>query len=778
MFSLIITVITIALVAVLALATLYYGGAAFTQSSAAATAGKLINQGQQLIGAAELFRVENGRWPASVQEMVMSSYLRSVPVAKSAVSAALAENSWEMPKAGVPVFISQHPASGPCRQVNEKAYGLDGILIQAQPDLIYQCYGSAEETLTVLVGRSRSDLLDVAETVPATNPYLRPENVSQVFSVPTSGSDPAWLLAPGSANAAGPVGPVVPAAGDMALDVLSLNFGTALAPTATNTSTSLSVVASNTSSDTTALSSPVFENAADFSLLSSTCGASLPAGGSCIYTLSYAPVSAGTVTGRFWVHSSAANSPRQVLLNGTAYNPVTLGAATLPAATVNQDYLPYDFKTLLSVGNESTPDRSQASWTLAGTLPLGMSFSGTSGELSGRPSATTSAAGADFTVTGTYRSNQGQQVYTIRVGEAILSATKISSSSLRACAITTDGEVKCWGWNGGWLGTGSTAAQTLTPELVLGLPAGVVDVKLGGSHICAITAAGGVRCWGNNFWGQLGDGTNAASTTPVPVAGLASGVSSLALGDNFSCARTSAGEAKCWGQNASGQLAQGDYVSHGGAVVTARLLTEGVVGIAAGARHACALLTTGGVRCWGENWRGQLGDNNSYQSAGWPRNVFGFATGVASIAAGNEGSCLVTTDGAAHCWGDNRGRQVGDGLTAQNLLRPWPVSTLNTGVQSISVGATHVCAVLSTGALKCWGGNINGQVGIGTNTAIEGYPRDVTGLLSGVLSVAASDRFTCATLAAGGVRCWGIGHFGVLGNNSTAGSNVPTAVVP
>ncbi len=119
--------------------------------------------------------------------------------------------------------------------------------------------------------------------------------------------------------------------------------------------------------------------------------------------------------------------------------------------------------------------------------------------------------------------------------------------------------VKCWGSNDqGQLGDNSIA-QRLTPVDVVGLAGGVAAVATGASHSCALTTAGGVKCWGDNTYGQLGDNTQTQRLTPVNVSGLASGVKAIAAGDNHTCALTNAGGVKCWGQNSTGQIGDGTF---------------------------------------------------------------------------------------------------------------------------------------------------------------------------------------------------------------------------
>src|SRR5207245_1486985 len=125
------------------------------------------------------------------------------------------------------------------------------------------------------------------------------------------------------------------------------------------------------------------------------------------------------------------------------------------------------------------------------------------------------------------------------------------------CGLTSAGWVKCWGANYyGQIGDGMQTNRS-TPADASERRRGVIAIAAGGSHSCALTSAGGVKCWGCNAWGQVGDGTTTNRSTPVDVSGLASGVSAIAVGGLHTCAVTSAGGVKCWGDNGWGQLGDG-----------------------------------------------------------------------------------------------------------------------------------------------------------------------------------------------------------------------------
>ncbi|ACL23604.1 RCC1 domain-containing protein [Chloroflexus aggregans] len=350
--------------------------------------------------------------------------------------------------------------------------------------------------------------------------------------------------------------------------------------------------------------------------------------------------------------------------------------------------------------------------------------------------------------------------------------TAIAAGGVHTCALTGSGGVRCWGANySGQLGNGLTFGRS-TPGAVSGLPSGVTAIAAGDYHTCALTGSGGVWCWGGNYSGQLGDGTTTARSTPVAVSGLPSGVETIAAGDYHTCALMSSGGVRCWGHNDRGQLGDGTTTARSTPVAVSGL-PSGVTAIAAGRLHTCARTSSGGVWCWGDNSDGQLGDG-SFTDSSTPVAVSGLASGVETIAAGGWHTCALTGSGGVWCWGRNNSGQLGDGSTIYHIT-PVAVSGLPSGVTAIAAGGVHTCALTGSGGVWCWGGNFAGQLGDGTTTD-RSTPVAVSGLPSGVTAIAAGDIHTCALTGSGGVWCWGGNDFGQLGDGTTTNRSTPVAV--
>ncbi len=351
--------------------------------------------------------------------------------------------------------------------------------------------------------------------------------------------------------------------------------------------------------------------------------------------------------------------------------------------------------------------------------------------------------------------------------------TAISVGDDHACVLTDAGGVKCWGANTfGQLGD-ERNDDSATPVDVLGLTSGVMAIAAGDTHSCAVTFSGGVKCWGANRWGQLGDGVRTDSNVPMDVAGLATGITAITAGAGDACALTAVGSVKCWGNDTDGQLGATSQqtcpapIARFAPVPCSDLpldvsgLNSGVAAVSASEGHTCALLSVGGVECWGEDTSGQLGNGIKAPSSSAPVDVVGLKSDVVAISSGSAHSCAVTTNGAVKCWGLNDRNQLGDGTTTTSSI---PVDVLGlTNVASVSLARWHSCALTEIGGVDCWGDNGFGELGIGVYPGPQscGYAycsmttTEVQGLHTGVIALSTGSSFTCAVTSMGHVKCWG-----------------------
>lgn len=301
------------------------------------------------------------------------------------------------------------------------------------------------------------------------------------------------------------------------------------------------------------------------------------------------------------------------------------------------------------------------------------------------------------------------------------------------------------------------------------LMADVTKVASGSYHSCALTSSGGVKCWGANANRQLGDGTGTSRTTPARVYGLSQGVVSIAAGEFHTCALMADTTVKCWGLNSNGQLGDGTTVVRATPVAVTGL--TGVNRITAGRFHTCAT-TSAAAYCWGDNEFGQLGDGSTTDRT-MPIAVSGLAAGVMSISAAHFHTCAVHI-GVAKCWGRNAFGQLGDGTTTARSTAD-AVAGLGTDIQMVAAATYHSCALTSGGAVLCWGFNGDGEIGDGS-TMQRLTPVPVSGLDSGVSVIYAGFAHSCA-IVNGGAKCWGYNNKGQLGDGGTVNGLVPSDVI-
>ena len=344
---------------------------------------------------------------------------------------------------------------------------------------------------------------------------------------------------------------------------------------------------------------------------------------------------------------------------------------------------------------------------------------------------------------------------------ALTGIAQVSAGGGHACVLTTLGGLKCWGDNEyGQLGDGGGVARPF-PADVPTLRSGVAAVSAtGGIHTCALLTTGGLKCWGNNGSGEVGDGSTTMRPTPVDVAGLTSGVAAVYTGDSSTCAVMVSGGLKCWGRIMGNSPTPVDIPATGGRVMQ----------VAIGYDHACLLNEGGGAKCWGSG--PQLGSGTIVSST-TPVDVVGLRSGVRAIAAGLEHTCALTAD-RVKCWGHNTYYRLGDG-TEEVRWTPVDVIGAPPAVKSISLGGSHSCALTEAGDVWCWGLHWDGRLGTGNITPVPTAAK-VQGLDGPARAISAGGSFNCALTDAGALECWGATWRGQQGTDSADTVVVPTQV--
>ncbi|WOX26364.1 hypothetical protein [Streptomyces solicathayae] len=360
--------------------------------------------------------------------------------------------------------------------------------------------------------------------------------------------------------------------------------------------------------------------------------------------------------------------------------------------------------------------------------------------------------------------------------------------------------VESWGSNhSGQLGDGTTDDRH-TPVTAAGLTAAnVTGLAAGGAHGLALLSNGTVKAWGGNSFGELGDGTTSGvpttdHRTPGTVREL-SGVTAVAAGCSHSLALLSNGTVKAWGNNFSGQLGDGTTLDISNSTPVTVIdpnnpsaPLSGVTAIAAGCDHSLALLSNGTVRAWGANGSGQLGNGTTGADSGTPvtvidpNNPSAPLTRVRAIDAGWDHSLALLSNATVKAWGDNEFGQLGNGTTGADSGTPVTVIDPNSpgaplsGIRDIDAGGDYSLALLSDRTVKAWGTNGNGQLGNGSDSGPpNGTPNTVLNL-TGVRDISAGDVHSLARLSDGTLRAWGDNEFGQLGVGSTTDNGTPLPV--
>jgi alpha-tubulin suppressor-like RCC1 family protein len=357
----------------------------------------------------------------------------------------------------------------------------------------------------------------------------------------------------------------------------------------------------------------------------------------------------------------------------------------------------------------------------------------------------------------------------------------VATGSYHSCALDATGAAWCWGFNqDGPIGDGTTTWR-LTPVQVTG---GLTFTSLtaGAMHTCGLTAAGAAYCWGNG--GQVGDGTTIDRTVPTAVTGGLTFIQITASGSH-TCGITAARRAYCWGANAEGQLGDATFTDRPAPTQVANAVGGSTVRFAsleAGAEHTCGLTTGGKAYCWGSGKTGQTGDGTFNSRSAAPKAVT-TSLSFTELTARNNSTCGLIGSGALYCWGSNVNGTLADGDLAFTPHAA-PTPSLGGPFAALAAGGlpkmddlgTHTCALTAAGAAYCWGVNARGQGGDGTTTYEHETPTAVTGPGGGAplafASLSTGLAHTCGSTTDHAIYCWGADVTTEQGNQIT-----PTLVI-
>jgi len=362
---------------------------------------------------------------------------------------------------------------------------------------------------------------------------------------------------------------------------------------------------------------------------------------------------------------------------------------------------------------------------------------------------------------------------------SIYTNTTLSAGNSHSCAIIDNGSIACWGrGSDGQLGDG-TIANRWTPTLTnsQGLDRTATAIAAGGAHTCAILDNGLVSCWGHSGGsdGRLGNGDTSDKTSPTLTSSFGNGRTAIEIsaGAGHTCVILDNFSVSCWGNNDYGQI--GDGTTNSRLTPTPVIGFENnsiVIGISSGTHHTCAIVENGSVYCWGYGVFGRLGNGDSSDKTS-PTLTSSFSDGrtAISISSGGFHSCALLDDGNVSCWGWNPDGQVGineDSTSGHVVSNPSSINIFDDGATAvaISLGASHSCAILDNGLVNCWGLNDFGQLGDGTS--VNRYEPVLTQSLGSegfAIGISAGAYHTCALLDTGDVSCWGMGYLGRLGDN-------------
>jgi hypothetical protein len=321
-----------------------------------------------------------------------------------------------------------------------------------------------------------------------------------------------------------------------------------------------------------------------------------------------------------------------------------------------------------------------------------------------------------------------------------------------------------------------------------GPEAGRLRVAAGTRHTCAVLGGGDVKCWGSGTNGALGYGNEndiGASDTPADHGAVQLGGPAVAVAAGFgiSCALLEGGDVSCWGATTALGYGSSEHVGDDEDPVDFGTIDVGgtVERVSAGAFHICVLLTTGELKCWGSNGRGQLGlgHTDAIGDDELPSSIEPLDLGsrVVDFGTGFDYTCALLESGEVRCWGFGEAGRLGQGNLEEigDDELPTDVPPVDVGpgtVTDITVGAGHACVLFNDGGITCWGIGVWGALGYAStaNVGDDEVPADAGRVNLGGTATAvwAAAHNTCARLDDRTIKCWGLGDLGANGYASTA----------
>jgi alpha-tubulin suppressor-like RCC1 family protein len=343
-------------------------------------------------------------------------------------------------------------------------------------------------------------------------------------------------------------------------------------------------------------------------------------------------------------------------------------------------------------------------------------------------------------------------------------AKQVVAGRMHSCALTTEGGVRCWGYQPlGALGIGPGADQfseaanngRYLASQVVGLERGVTQIASSpySDFTCALLETGSIKCWGEGSTGNLGDGKTELALTPVDVANITT-AKAVTIGQSHACALLADGTVRCWGHAL--QLGNDTDMDVSKPVAVNGL--SGVASLVSGTDHVCAVSTAGAVSCWGSNTAGQCGLPVVNDQVRVPTAVPAMASVVTRLALGAAAGCTLSAQGRASCWGANSAGELGLGEdAAKQIETPQAVVGLDGAVTDISIGSTEGAAIID-GHIKLWGTQRNPHGFVVRPTAVDG-----PALPEPAAQISVGDEHICALTTTGAVYCWGDNQGGQVG---------------